>query len=68
MSPVEVVAAGRSESSLLVCIVGEGADAKDFGEVDDDEPSPSDRGRLNLRLEDTVIVRVMAQLERSRFI
>jgi hypothetical protein len=43
MSPVEVVAAGLSDSSLLVRIVG---DAKDFG---DQPTSPSDRGRLNLR-------------------
>lgn len=58
MSPVEVAATGLRESSLLVRIVGEGADAKDFGEVDDDQPSPSDRGRLNLRprLEDAVNV------------
>ena len=62
MNPVEVVAAGLSEGPLLVRIVGEGADAKDFGEVDDDQPSPSDRGRLNLRPR---LVKVMAQ--RFRF-
>lgn len=63
MSPVEVVAAGLSESSRRVRrIVGECAGVKDFGEVDDGQPtSPSDRGRLNLRerLEDAV--KVMAQ-------
>lgn len=60
MIPVEVVATGLSECSLLLRIIGEGADAKDFGEVDDDQPSPSDRGRLSLRprLEDAVNVMV----------
>jgi hypothetical protein len=62
MSPVEVVAAGLSESSRRVRIVGEGADAKDFCEVDDDQPtSPSDRGRLNLRARLEDAVKVMAQ-------
>ena len=49
MGPVDVVAARLSEGSQLVRTVGEGADAKDFGEDDDQPTSPSDRGRLNLR-------------------
>lgn len=46
MCPVEVAARGLNE---LVCVVGEGADTKDLGEAEDDQPSSSDNGRLNLR-------------------
>ena len=59
MCPVEVAADGLKEGFLVVYFIGEGADAKDLNEVEDVQPtSPSDKGRLSLRvrLEDNVKV------------
>jgi len=70
MYPVEVATVGLKEGFLLVRIVGEGADARDLGEVEDSQStSPSEEGRLNLRArleENAVTVMALGDTKGSR--